>query len=122
VFSFYWIIETLTTVGYGDYTGTTIEELIFTMVLEFVGLIFFSFLMGAVSSLLNKKNKFEDLIDEKLSKLDVWIKKIERSNKPKYLPVWMYKSIRQVVKDAFLYDFNLIIEEFHFYQNVPPKM
>ena len=58
VFAFYWIIETLTTVGYGDYTGVTIEEIVFTMILEFVGLTFFSFLMGAINSMLNKKNKF----------------------------------------------------------------
>jgi len=31
VFSYYWIIETVTTVGYGDYTGSTLGELIFSM-------------------------------------------------------------------------------------------
>jgi len=122
VFAFYWITETLTTVGYGDYTGTTREELLFTMMLEFVGLTFFSFLMGSISSMLNKKSRFEELVDERLQKLDAWIKKVERANNPKFLPTWLYKSIRQFVHDAFLYDYNMIIEEFHLYQNVPPKM
>ena len=34
VFSFYWILETVTTVGYGDYTGSTLSEQVFSMFLE----------------------------------------------------------------------------------------
>lgn len=80
VFSFYWILETVTTVGYGDYSGSTNTEMIFSMAMEFIGLIFFSSLMGSINSILNKKDTFEDLIDEKLGNLNVWIKKLERSN------------------------------------------
>lgn len=41
---------------------------------------FFSFLMGSINVMLKKTDNFEDLIDEKLSMLDIWIKKIEKSN------------------------------------------
>jgi hypothetical protein len=34
IFAVYWILETLTTVGYGDYTGNCRNEYLFTMVLE----------------------------------------------------------------------------------------
>lgn len=34
IFSVYWILETLTTVGYGDYVGHTQYEYLFTMILE----------------------------------------------------------------------------------------
>ncbi|CDW76539.1 cation channel family protein [Stylonychia lemnae] len=97
IFAVYWILETLTTVGYGDYVGTTRNEYLFTMVLE-------------------------DLIDEKLSQLDIWIKKIEKSNKPYYIPPDLYSVIKQYVQDAFLHDFNLIIEEFPYYYQISPKM
>jgi hypothetical protein len=43
--SFYFTIVTLTTVGYGDYSGNTTKEYIFSMILEFLGLTFFSILM-----------------------------------------------------------------------------
>ena len=33
----------------------------------------------------------------------------------------MYANIQDIVKDAFLYDFNLIVEEFTLYQLLPPK-
>jgi hypothetical protein len=109
-------------VGYGDHTGSTTYEYVFCMILEFIGLSFFSFLMGSINNMLKKSDNFESLIDEKLSLLDIWIKKIERSNKPYYIPPDLYSNIKQYVHDAFMYDFNLIIEEFNFYQQIPPKM
>ena len=33
IFAFYWIFEVITTVGYGDYTGKTSKELLFSIVL-----------------------------------------------------------------------------------------
>jgi hypothetical protein len=118
----YFILQTLTTVGYGDLCGTTQNEHIFSMILEFIGLSFFSFLMGSINNMLKKSDNFESLIDEKLSMLDIWIKKIERSNKPYFIPPDLYSNIKQYVHDAFMHDFNLIIEEFNFYQQIPPKM
>jgi hypothetical protein len=34
----------------------------------------------------------------------------------------LYNDIRKYVEQAFLYDFNLVIEEFQFYQQITPKM
>ena len=82
IFAFYWIFEVITTVGYGDYSGNTPEEYIFSIVLEFMGLTFFSFLMGSINGIFNTSDNFDDLIEEKLDSLDMWIKKIEKSNKP----------------------------------------
>ena len=47
--SVYFVMQTITTVGYGDLKGNTSLEYIFSMVLEFVGLTFFSFMMGSIS-------------------------------------------------------------------------
>jgi hypothetical protein len=38
----------MTTVGYGDVNGSTKEELLFSMMVEFMGLTFFSFLTGTI--------------------------------------------------------------------------
>ena len=116
IFSFYWIFEVITTVGYGDYSGATSEEYIFSIVLEFLGLTFFSFLMGSINGIFNTSDNFDDLIEEKLDSLDMWIKKIEKSNKPFHIQPTLYNDIRKYVEQAFLYDFNLVIEEFQFYQ------
>ena len=47
----YWVITTLTTVGYGDFKGYTPVEYGFQMLIEFLGIGVFSFLMGAISAL-----------------------------------------------------------------------
>ena len=116
IFAFYWIFEVITTVGYGDYSGKTSEEYIFSIILEFLGLTFFSFLMGSINGIFNTSDSFDDLIEEKLDSLDMWIKKIEKSNKPFHIQPTLYNDIRKYVEQAFKYDFNLVIEEFSFYQ------
>ena len=47
--AFYFILTTITTVGYGDITGSTSFEYIFSMFVEFIGLTFFSLLTGTIS-------------------------------------------------------------------------
>ena len=115
IFAFYWIFEVITTVGYGDYVGNTSQEYLFSILLEFMGLTFFSFLMGSINGIFSTKDNFDDLIEEKLDSLDMWIKKIEKSNKPYHIQPTLYNDIRMYVEQALLYDFNLVIEEFHFY-------
>jgi hypothetical protein len=115
IFALYWIFEVITTVGYGDYSGSTTEELIFSMFLEFAGLTFFSLFMNQIGSVFNQSDNFQDLIDGKLDSLDMWIKKIEKSNKPYFIQPTLYKDIRRYVEEAFLFDFNLVVEEFDFY-------
>lgn len=98
IFAFYWIFEVITTVGYGDFFGRTSAEYIFSIVLEFVGLTFFSFLMGTINGIFNTKDNFDDLIEEKLDSLDMWIKKIEKSNKPFHIQPTLYNDIRKYVE------------------------
>lgn len=49
--SFYWVVTTLTTVGYGDYKGYTTTEYIITMIVEFIGILFFSVMMGSINEI-----------------------------------------------------------------------
>jgi len=41
--------------------------------------------MGSISGIFNSSDNFNDLIEEKLDLLDIWIKKIEKSNKPYHI-------------------------------------
>lgn len=50
--SFYWTITTITTVGYGDISGTNLIERIFCSLIMVVGVIAFSFANGALASML----------------------------------------------------------------------
>ena len=56
-FSFYWIWEVFSTVGYGDYVGGTREEFVFSIALELIGLTFFSLLMGLTGEFVSDLNQ-----------------------------------------------------------------
>jgi hypothetical protein len=41
--------------------------------------------MGSITSIFSTSDNFDDLIEQKLDSLDMWIKKIEKSNKPYHI-------------------------------------
>jgi hypothetical protein len=43
-FSYYWVFEVLSTVGYGDFVGGTNSEYMITLLLEFTGLLIFAWI------------------------------------------------------------------------------
>lgn len=61
--AFYFILTTITTVGYGDITGNTLVEYIFSMIVEFFGLSFFSLMSGTVGVMFSGNQSFESLIN-----------------------------------------------------------
>jgi glucan phosphoethanolaminetransferase (alkaline phosphatase superfamily) len=69
VFSMYWILVCITTVGYGDYTGGTNTEIIVTLCLEIIGLFVFSILMSIVTDFISKSYDFADYKDSKQGEL-----------------------------------------------------
>ena len=52
IVSFYWATTTITTVGYGDISGTTDIERIFCTIIMLFGVIAFSFANGSLTSII----------------------------------------------------------------------
>ena len=73
--SLYFIIVTITTVGYGDITGDSIPEILFQMVLLILGTIIYSFIISYFSNMIvkisqksiNFKNKLDILNEIKIN-------------------------------------------------------
>lgn len=123
VFSYYWIWEVITTVGYGDRSVTNNKsDISFTLLIEFFGVIMQAILINTMTDFVAGDYSFGALVNEKLEPLQLWIQKIQVSNKPYYMNPKLYKKIVQNVEDAFFFDHNMIIEEFSFYQMLPPHM
>jgi hypothetical protein len=57
-----------------------------------------------------------------LEKVDVWILRIQKADEEILLPYELQRDIIRFEKDAFLFDFNLIIENFQFYQKLNPQL
>ena len=62
----YWVTATLTTVGYGDVKSQIRYEYVYTMFTEFVGIGFFSFIMGSINTVLLADVGGSDEIAEKI--------------------------------------------------------
>ena len=103
-FSLYWIFTVLTTVGYGDYAGTNSRERLFTIAIEFFGLMFFSLLSGLITGLVTPLQDFDAMMTTKTEELNVWIKKLQQANstvRKTYIPARLYLNIVENVEFAF---------------------
>jgi hypothetical protein len=81
--SLYWVVTTLTTVGYGDYKGFTTKEYLVTMIVEFIGILFFSVMMGSINEIFLVNDGDSDIIDQKLESVDIWLVKLDNSRMSK---------------------------------------
>lgn len=62
IVSFYWAISTICTVGFGDIYAVTSVEKVFNIIWICVGVAFYSYTIGTLSSILNYTNKKKSLI------------------------------------------------------------
>jgi hypothetical protein len=96
--SVYWTIMTITTIGYGDISGTNTIERIFCSFMMVIGVIAFSFLNGSLTSILANHDQKNAALNEKITilnsiyseyflPLDLYMqckKNLEFSNKSNY--------------------------------------
>ena len=104
--------------GYGDFTGINEREWLFSLLLEFFGLIIFSTTTALITPLFSFGGNFESHLSEKVMALDFWIMKLQKANDPKmnkFMKKELYKQIESFIVEAFTYDHNSIVEDFDFY-------
>jgi hypothetical protein len=68
--SFYWAFQTVTTVGYGDFSISTPSEYIWALIWMIVGVNFYSFTIGNVSSIIASMDNKAALLNSKLNTLN----------------------------------------------------
>jgi hypothetical protein len=68
--AFYFTVTTLVTVGYGDITAYSTEEMILCIVLMLLGVICFSFTTGALASIITSYDSKEALLKERIATLN----------------------------------------------------
>jgi len=68
--SLYYLIATITTVGYGDVYGKTIKEILFQIILLILGTCTYSYLISSVSNFIKKINEKTLIFENKLKILN----------------------------------------------------
>ena len=114
----------MSTVGFGDLTGRTQGEYVFSMILEMYGVLLGSALVVVVTQFVVglQQTNFADVLTEKLHGLDVWTKKLENSTLGYFMPAELYTDCQKYIKEAFEKDNNMILEEFNFYQRLDTRL
>jgi len=120
--AFYWVVATLTTVGYGDVKGFTPDEYVYTMIVEFIGIAFFSFMMGSINSIFINEGDSGDMVEAKLEKVDVWLVKLDNSRMSKSLPKILYDKIKLYIKESLNYDHKKLIEGYELFDQLKPGL
>jgi hypothetical protein len=67
--SYYFVVTTITTVGYGDISGSTNTEKIFCILIMVVGVISFSFASGSLASVMQNRDSKNEVLNKKMKGL-----------------------------------------------------
>jgi hypothetical protein len=72
--SLYWSFTTLTTVGYGDITAHTEDEIMLSLIWMMFGVGIYSFIIGSLTSLLQNYDARKTAIERRIKLMDVYSK------------------------------------------------
>jgi len=122
VVALYWTMVTFTTVGYGDITPKTDLEIAVTMVVEFVGILFFAYLMGTVSSIVSNWNQRALALSQRESDLEKWLMMVDKNRPDKRLHPSLHNSIRNYFIYIWKYDHSFLIKGSKFTWMMPAAL
>ena len=133
--SIYFLITTMTSVGYGDITGNEIREFIFQIFLLIIGIIAYSWLVSSVSNYVIENNKdteyfiskvnilddikliHPEMGNELYSKIYLYLKQLKIMKKKKDKNI-LLESLPYNLKNKVLYEINRpLIERLDFFKN-----
>ncbi len=133
----YYLIETVTTVGYGDLTCITVAEKMFGIIIEFIGIIAYSWIVTSISNYVKSQNdqkeeyfnkykiledikmKYPDLNDDLFERINRYIKhKQNNEDQEKNL----IEELPISLKNILVYNmYEPIIKNFIFFKNFDNK-
>ena len=74
------------------------------MLVEFLGIVVFSYIMGSINSSMGTDATPQTILDERIEDVECWLRKLEK-NRSKNFSKILYDSIRSYTKNAYYYDF-----------------
>ena len=96
IFSTYWICTVITTVGYGDYSGGTSLEYLFTLGVELFGFIIFAILQIAVLKIVDitgSASPLQRIFEMKMESI-FWLRRLEVANYGQRIPPKLLSKLK----------------------------
>jgi len=110
----YWAFQTLTTVGYGDFGALNEYEITVTCIWMFVGVSFYSFVVGSLTSVITDTATQEDNLISKLNALEDFAKETE-------LDPDLHKRVEKFLINNYIELFSRVDEE-SMISELPPTL
>lgn len=114
----YWTAVTFSSVGYGDITPKNNAEYIYAMFIEFIGIMFFAYLMGNVSTYLTNFQLKEEAANERENELNKWLLMLDGFRHDKTMPPGLIEKIREYFNGCWSKD-NSYLCSSEFMQKLP---
>lgn len=119
VASMYWVMTTLTTIGFGDITGHSNSEMLFTIVTMFIGIGFFGYIIAHINSMLVQVYTLEELQAKREEQVIMWQMRLARLNKEKMMSSEYYDHMDHFFVLYWNLDYNKLKEQLFFKQLKP---
>ena len=116
--SLYWTAVTFSSVGYGDITPKNNLEYLYAMFIEFIGIMFFAYLMGNVSTYLTNFQLKEEAANERENELNKWLLMLDGFRHDKTMPAGLIEKIRNYFNGCWSKD-NSYLCSSEFMQKLP---
>ena len=110
--SIYWAFSTLTTVGYGDIFARTVSEQAFSMVMMLLGVSWYAYVVGSISTVLASFDRQNKMVREKLLQVNSFIRETKLPNELGQRVRQYYEySLSKRRNGLFTYDADEILQE-----------
>lgn len=91
------------------------------MLVEFLGIAFFSFVMGSVSNILLVDTTGPTSVNHKMKEIDMWLVRLD-SARTKLLPKMLYDKTKLFIRESMLYDYKELISGNNFLFQLKPAL
>ena len=113
VASFYFIIATMTSVGYGDITCINFEETCFQIVLLSIGLVVYSWIISTVGDYVKNESRANINYNKDMSKLEEI--RVAYPNMPFKLYHKIQQHIKRMLTQSKKYEYNILVNSLPYY-------